>query len=346
MARTILGVDIGQDQLKLALVSGSQVKKIAIAAMPERLLHNGRIVSVETMGELIRDTMRKEHIRAAAAAVVLTGENVYVRNVTMPVMTAKQLDYNLPFEFRDYITGELKDFRFDYAMYDAPAALLQPAAVPAAAPDAGPDAAPGVYPDQSMNLLAVALPAEQVEENRAALRKAGLKMVKAAPGVCAWAALLAGQPQEQEYCILDLGYTAIRLYVLRGSRHIVTRVLEQGLSALDQSIADANNVDIHLAHTYLLANHEDCQNSEACLAPINAIAVELMRALNFYRFSNPDSNPAGMWLCGGGARIAALKNSIAGTLDLPVHLADELVPGGSGIEDCATLAQAIGITQN
>ena len=114
MAKTILGVDIGYDSLKLALVNGKTVRRTAIVPMPKNLIREGRVVSTETMGELIRRTMREHGIRCNQAAIVLQNETVFIRNVTMPVMTVDQLNYNLPFEFRDYITDELKDYLFDY----------------------------------------------------------------------------------------------------------------------------------------------------------------------------------------------------------------------------------------
>ena len=43
--KTILGIDIGYDQLKLALVSGGRVVSTASAAMPENLMVDGRITS-------------------------------------------------------------------------------------------------------------------------------------------------------------------------------------------------------------------------------------------------------------------------------------------------------------
>ena len=59
MAKTILGMDIGHDQLKLALVKGGHVLKTAAAPMPENLLRDGRITSRESMAELIRTTMKE-----------------------------------------------------------------------------------------------------------------------------------------------------------------------------------------------------------------------------------------------------------------------------------------------
>ena len=174
-----------------------------------------------------------------------------------------------------------------------------------------------------------------------------MKLVNAAPTICAFQALIrAVGNSEKEYCILDLGYRSIRMYMFSGDRHVATRVLEIGLSSLDDVIAEAYNVDVHLAHTYLLTNYEDCQNKEYCLNAYGNITVELMRALNFYRFSNPDSHLEDIWICGGGAVIRALRQSIADTMDLRIHEAGELIPGGAVVENDYALLQAIGIALN
>lgn len=344
MSKTILGVDIGSDSLKLALVSAGQVKKSAIVPIPKSLVKDYRVVSPETMGELIRDAMRENGIRCRHASIVLPNETVYVRSVTMPRMTIDQLVYNLPFEFRDYITDELKDYVYDYAMISTPEEILQE---PKASAEDG-EGEDAEAHGSSMELLAAAAPASLIDECREVLRKAGLKLVKAAPTVCSYISLIRALEKRGsgagEYCVLDLGYQAIRMYMFNEDRHVVTRSLEVGLSTLDNVIADSYNVDVHLAHTYLTTNYDDCQNSEVCRSAYGNIAVDLMRALNFYRFSNPDSQLNDIWLCGGGAVIAPLRQAIADTLDMKVHQARELVPGGDRLEASYELVQAIGIT--
>lgn len=334
MAKTILGVDIGYDSLKLALVNGKQVRKTAVVPMPKNLMREGRIVSTETMGELIRTTVKEHGMRCGQAAICLPNEVVFTRSVTMPLMTVDQLNYNLPFEFRDYITDELKDYLYDYAVISTS--------------DSKSGEGEGGGP--VMELMAVAAPKSLIEESRELLHRAGMKLVKAAPTVCCYQALIRARTdkdqEEQEYCILDLGYQAIRMYMFRGDRHMVTRVLEIGLNSLDQVIAEAYSVDEHLAHTYLLTNYEDCQSKEYCVNAYGTITVELMRALNFYRFSNPDSHLEDIWICGGGACIRPLQDSIAETLDLHIHSASELVPGTAEVENDYTLLQAIGITMD
>ena len=348
MAKTIVGVDIGYDSLKLAMCNNGRVKKYACVPMPQNLIREGRIVSPETLGELIRNTLRDYGIRAKDAALALPNETVFVRSVTMPRMTADQLAYNLPYEFRDYITEEMKDYAFDYAMITTREELLSPPPAPAEGEEG--EAQPGQEGENvgSMELMAVAVPLAVLDEYRAVLRKAGLKLVRVAPCLCAYQELIRDMPGDdaldKEYCILDLGYQAIRMYMFKGDRHIVTRVLEIGMNNIDNVIAETMSVDVHLAHTYLLTNHENCQNADYCVNTYNNIAVELMRAMNFYRFSNPDSQLSDIWLVGGGAVIAPLRKAIAETLDMRLHDAAELVDGGEDIEDCHTLVQAVGIT--
>lgn len=339
--KTILGVDIGYDRLKLALVNGNNVLQTASAGMPENLVREGRITSREIMSDLIRQTLKDHHIRANNAAFVLPNEMVYIKNVDMPMMSAAQLVYNLPFEFNDYITGEVKDYIFDYAVLDKEETPSEGETESAFADENG--------AAETLELMAVGTQKVVVEEAQDILRKAGLKLVKAAPAVSAYIALIRERREEimqnmTEFGILDLGYESIRMYMFRGDRHVTTRVLEVGLSNLDDALADAYGVDVHLAHTYLLSNFENCQQREECTTAYENIAVELMRAMNFYRFSNPDSDMSDLWLCGGGAMIRPLIQTIGEMLDVRIHPAEELVPGGEAIEECNSFVQAVGIT--
>ena len=339
MGKTILGVDIGYDSMKLALVKDGIVKKAVTVSMPKNLLREGRVVSPESMGELIRKAMKQSGIHCSRGALVLPNESVFIRNVVMPVMTEDQLKYNLPFEFRDYITEELKNYVFDYAMVTTPEQLR-----------AGARAGGGDGVGRSMELMAVAAPVSLIEDAKEFFRKAGLKLVKAAPSVSCYQALIrarmrAGGPAE-EYCMLDLGYQAIRMYMFRGDRHIVTRELEIGLRSLITAIAETANVDEYLAHTYLLDNFEDWQNKPVCMNAYESIAVELMRALNFYRFSNPESRLGDLYLVGGGSMIRPLRKAIADTVGLQIHPPTELVSGGKAVKAVHGLVQAIGVTMN
>ena len=327
MGKTILGVDIGYDSLKLALCKNGKIKKAVAEPMPVNLMKDDRITSVEAMGELIRSTMRKNGIHARRCAMVLPNEVCYVRSITMPAMNAEQVKINIPYEFNDYIDDELKNYTFDYAMIGEPN-----------------------LENSTMELMGVAVRSEIIDEARVYFNKAGLKLEKCAPIEYSYITLIRNSERrlgkEGEYCILDLGFRAIRMFMYRSDRHMVTRVLEVGLRNLDDIIAEAMSIDTHLAHTYLLTNYDDCQNQEYCLNAYNNIAVELMRAMNFYRFSNRDSELNDIWICGGGVAIPGLCKAIKDTLGMELHKITELLPPGAadGIDNASDFAMAVGIT--
>ena len=327
MAKTILGIDVGHNRLKLALMNGRRIKKSLVLDMPENLVIDGRIVSPETMGEYLRNALKENGIRAGKAGYVFSGERVYIRPVTMPMMNEEQLLYNLPYEFRDYITEELKDFVFDYAMLSVN------------------------QEERTMDVMAAAIPRQLLEDTRAILRKAGLKLVKAAPVLSVYQNILRDQPKSGEaptdHCILDIGFQSIRMYAFKGDRHLATNELESGLHSLDDALAETYNVDTHIAHTYLLNNYDDCQNKEVCTSAFNNIGVELMRTMNFLRYSMQDSSLNDVWVSGGGAAIPSLLTALGENLDMKIHHAGELLSeyGIRSSEEADAILLAAGITQ-
>ena len=340
MAKSCLGIDIGKDQLKLVLMKGETIQKAVSVQMPEGLLKEGRIVSVETTGELIRKTMKENKIRCKEAAVVVSSGVCFLRNVTMPEMTADQLVYNLPYEFRDYITDELKKYVFDYSwgsVEELPKAKKPKKQPKKKKGEEKPDEKAEDSEERrgEMELLAAAAPLEAIDDLRLMARKAGLKLTFAAPEVSACENLLHYKLKEEsdkdkEYGILDLGSTSSRLLIFKGDRHQVTRIIERGMEQVEELLADSLHIDIHLAHTWLLTNHEDCVNSEICQDAFSQISVELMRALNFYQFSNPDSRLEDIYICGGGASIESMRENLKENLDVTIHDASELTDGLGG----------------
>ena len=368
MAKTILGIDVGHDQLKLALVKGKRVLRTQVADMPENLLRENHITSRDSLAELLRSTMRQNKLHANLASFVLPNESVFIKNVEVPLMSAEQLEYNLPFEFNDYITGDRRDYVFDYALLSDPpkpperkkAQKARKKKSKSAEDDEDFDdteaeesagEASAEEGSDHIELMAVSAPRVLIEDARDSLRKAGLRLVVTAPAICSYIELIRAQQETlseygEEYGILDLGHRSIRMYMFHKDRHVATRVLAVGLSRLDDVLADAYGVDVHLAHTYLMSNYENCQERDECMSAYESIAVELMRAMNFYRFSNPNSSLSDLWACGGGAVIRPLIQTIEEMLDIQLHPASELVPGGDDVESCNSFVQAIGLAMS
>lgn len=332
MSKITLGFDIGTGLIKIAQNGKNSVESLVAEPIPENLVREGHIVSYEAMADFIKETTKRNRIRGGSCAVVLPAGEAFLRRVTMPLMPVDQLEYNLPYEFRDYVEQGKDKFFYDYAVIKI---------------SEGDEEQPG-----EMHLLAAAVPKETIAEYRMMFHRAGFKMKIAAPAECAYGNLIAGfeerdaDHKHEEYCIIDLGHAATRIYIYTGQSFETSRVIETGAADIDHAIATARTVDEHIARTHKEANHESALDLEEVRDVCEGIALEVMKAINFYSFNNRESNLEHAYFCGGSARIKPLIEAVQQTTGLITHPITELLPlrEENGAEHSDVCAAAIGIT--
>lgn len=152
----IVGFDIGESSVKLVYFAGADLKKAVTAELPDNMVSGSRILSMDAMADFLRQTAKSNGIPLTHAALVLPSTEVFTRELVMPAMTEQQLLYNLPYEFRDYLTEEKNKYFFDYSMREV---LRDESGQPT-----------------EMNLLACATLKGTVESYRTMLRRAGFRL--------------------------------------------------------------------------------------------------------------------------------------------------------------------------
>ena len=271
--------------------------------------------------------LREKKLGRGRAGVILPDRLVFRRNVTVPPMTDAQLSYNLPFEFKDYLTQEKGRYFFDYALQ-------------------------GLTKDQDgqvegMELFACATLKTTIEDYRNMFRRAGFNMKLAIPEECAFGNLAKFHARQNpghdgDVCIVDIGYRGTRMYIYRERQFRTRRAVDLGLWDLVQQLSADRGVDAHMAHTHLLTDYQQAQNQEAAQELYNRMAVEIMKAVNFYNYNNREQTLRGVYLCGGGAALEPLKRVISQVTDLELWDIAQLLPGGDKIEEPWLFAKAIG----
>lgn len=328
--RKILGIDIGHHQLKMVMMNGDVVTGTIVEPVPESFIKDGKIVSVDEMGVWLRKIVRTNKISYKNAAVILPQDSYYLRTINMPVMSKEQLLYNIPFEFHDYITDDISNYLFDYAIQGDSSSLAE---------------------DEEMTVMTAAISKSVLEDWRFMLRKAGLNLAIAAPGICGIAAAIRSRhmdKQEKEFGIIDIGYSTICFHFFKGDEYKGTRENEHGISEIVDIVSGALQIDQETAISYIMSDQDKCTSLGACEAAFSAISIDLMRAINFYRFSNPDCVFEDVWVCGGGSMIKSLMDEIRNTLNLNVHMASELMNTENAAEDTDIffLASAIAMIES
>lgn len=323
--KTCAGFDIGNHALHIAIRKGGRFIRSVSERIPEGLVQNGRITSVEAMGELLKDIRKRNKIRVTSACVVLPAAVCYCRRFSSALMDKSQLVFNLPYEFRDFITDDKRNYFFDYAVVDV------------VKDDKG--------EPSELDVVAAAVRKDLVADYGQMFKKAGFKLKTIIPEELAYANLLRlGKEEKHRHAILDIGHNAVRLFMYNGDKFESVRVIDFGCNTLDVVIAENFGVDDKfVSSTYRETNFEGANELEACRQIYNAMAVEILKAVNFYRF-NEGGRLEHLHCCGGGVKNAALMESLKNALPLEVTDLSEFLHDGNNADsvDYAMIASAVG----
>ena len=323
----IVGVDIGSSSVKLVYFSGKTLKKAITADLPDDMVAGGRILSKDAMADFLRETAKSSGIPLCGAAIALPSGEVLSRELTMPAMTEQQLRYNLPYEFHDFLDEEKSKYFFDYSVR-------------------------AIHKDEEgfpreLDIYACALRKQDVEDYRAMFRRAGFKLKVLTPVECAYANLVGPYlhrigNEQQDCCVINLGHSMTQMYMFRGPFTTGQREIDLGLSELDRLIAEHCAVDIHVAREYKKDNFGGVLDSDYAREFYSRLAVEIMKAVNFYHYNNRERELQALFLCGGGSVIAPLRQAIADMTKLRIHPAEELLADDLRTENAWRYLRAIG----
>lgn len=327
MNKNIMGIDFGSNGLKFSICKNGAVERVFSVTVPDNLVQNGVVSSPEAMAEFLKKTISAENPGCRHCSVVLSPSLAFTRCTTLPVMTVDQLEINLPYEFRDYITREKEKYCYDYAVLSMPEDVNEP--------------------DAQMELMACATLKDNIDKLAQMLRHAGLKLVCAIPEEFAYRNLIRNGDFEQEetICLIDLGHTSTRIHIFSGERFEVTRTLETGGVTLDRTIAEVLGVDEHLARARKEANLSEILEMEECRNVYRTLGMEIMRSINFYNYESRHSLEYA-YICGGGSKDPLLMRELNDTLGIELRPATMLLP-----EECENTPEmrlfitSIGATQ-
>ena len=320
MSSKMIGVEIGSSTLKMAVYAGSAIKTMAVKRMPEDLVREGKITAPAAMVNFIKEMRKEFGIPSGHCALVLPSQAVIGHHVIMPVMDEAELQLNLPFEFRDFVGKEGSKFYYDYSVLKTT--------------------------PETMELYAAAVRMEIVEEYYDILKKAGLTMKVAIPAEMAWMNLVdKAKDEPKKLCIVDIGSGYTRVNIFSNGNFVMGKDIEMGGALLDHTIASEQDVDPYVARTRKEADMDGILATDTCVEFYQALAIEIMKAVNFYSYSDSDNSTAlaDIYYCGGSSVIEPLRNAILKATGLTLHHIHRLVPGkvvGDQALSCAIAAGA------
>lgn len=318
MEKTYTGIDIGDHSIKIAVSNGVSIKNMIVESLPGGMIAEGRIVSFDAMTDLLKDiALRHKGLERNVAFSVPSGSCI-TRRMHVPIMTEKELELNLPFEFRDYITQGKDKYIYDYSVLEI---------------EKGEEGKP-----ESINLLAVASPKEVISDYTEMFRRAGFRLMRAMPPIACLQQLISKSEKALDNCcVIDFSHKSTQLHFFANRIYDVTRTIEIGGTDVTWAISSQFGIDEHMAGEYKHVDFNSANDIDGARQIYQSIAIEANRALNFYAFNNPDVALEAAYFCGGGSLIPALMTEVASRIDIPLASIDYVMPPYSGNMDYRVL---------
>lgn len=298
MKKDLLGVDIGSKEIKLVYKG-----KTIVYQTPDNCVDGDELIAYDGMSDVLKTILKENNIKAKNAALVLPDSNVFIERIKMPYMTSKQLDVNLPYEFKDIVGKNKDDYLYDYAYVST------------------------IYDDDNnpveLELVVSCIKKSIIEKYSDCFKKANLKLVRATPRQMAISNILNEEKILGNIVLLDLGYNFTRIDFFKDGLYDATRILESGIKDMNKIASDSFYCDDHLSLSYLRNNKDNILESKKMLDYYDDLTLKINRAINYYLYENRDANLDKLYVYGGGINFNKLYESIKNDLNIEVLGVDE-----------------------
>ena len=150
--------------------------------------------------------------------------------------------------------------------------------------------------------MAGAVSKEKIAAYQEMFHHAGMKLVMAAPArwhlsVCCGPSRTHAGMGMWPWWILVI---PIRVLICT---YEATRTIDTCVAVIAGAVGDVLNVDPHVVRGYLHNDQDQVLESEALANVYNVIAVEIMRAINYYTYENQNNTLEKLYVYGGGSHL-------------------------------------------
>lgn len=302
-ARALIGVDISSSAVKLVELSQNgktqayRIERYAIESLPVDAMLDGEIANMEAVSESLQRGWKRMGTRQKNVALALPATDVITKKIIVPAgQREDDLVFQVENEASQYIPFSLNEVDLDFQVTK-------------------------VVPDnpEEVEVLIAASRKEKVEDRVATALAAGLKAVVVdVEPYAAQAAFeltlnqLPGGGKDQVIALVDIGATVMKINVLLNGESLYTRDQSFGGNQLTQEIHNQFNLSLEASEAAKRSGRlPENYNAEVLQPFCETLAIEVMRAIQFFFTSTQYTEVNYIFLAGGSAVIPGLDAIIS-----------------------------------
>lgn len=313
-SKSILGLDIGSSSVKAVEVAqrgdSFELLHLGVAPLPHDAIVEGAFLNASAIADAIREAVAKSGSKARHAAAAVVGHSVIVKKITVPAMTAAELEESIRWEAEQYIPFDVNEVNLDFE-------ILQPG-----------DA------ERPMEVLLVAAKRDLIDDYVNLISDAGL--TPAVIDVAGFAVenafeVNSGARGDEVVAIVNIGAQTSTINVVAGGVPTFTRDIATGGNQYTAEIQRALSVGFDEAERIKIGERgPESQDvvphevEQAMRAVTNNLVGEIARSLDFFGATAADMRIQRIVLAGGSSRVAGLEVAFRERTGLEVELLNPL----------------------
>ena len=305
-----VGLDIGSNAIKIIQLKedrkGIHLQAFDMATLPPETVVDGALANFTAVVDRLKELVSANKIRNKNVCISVSGHSVIVKKISLPSMTAQELDESIQWEAEQYIPFDIKDVNVDVQIIN---------------PNAG---------QEQMDVLLVAAKKDVLEDYLSVVTEAGLKPVVVDVDTFAIQNMFElnyGFPPNETVTLLNVGDSVININVVADGITTFTRDISMGGALLTQEIQRQLSVTHEEAEHYKTAGAANITNSSIAREVQSLsekvsyqLTTEIQRSLDFYAATTVNADVSRICVSGGSAQIPSFIRSLEQNLEVPVEL--------------------------
>ena len=310
--RSVVGLDIGSSAVKAvelkASGKGYRVAAFGSEPVPPDSIVDGAIIDGTAVADAIRRVFASKAFKTKEVAASLSGNAVIVKKISLPVMTAAELDESIYWEAEQYIPFDIQDVNLDYQILDA---------------------GRGAESKGTMEVLLVAAKKEKIADYTAVIAQAG--RIPIVVDVDAFALQNAyelnyGFDPGAVVVLLNAGASAININIVAGAQSVFTRDVSLGGNAYTEAVQRELNLPFESAELLKKGLPVDGATFEDALPVLRAmtenVLLEVQKTFDFFKATASTDHIDRIMLSGGASRVDGFAEALQERFGTPVEVFD------------------------
>lgn len=303
---SVVGIDIGQNTVKIASLSGnnSQITLEALGESRSPKNEAGKEIDREKFlseaGRIIKNLLNDLKIKNKQVVASLPEDEVISRLVRLPPLKESEIMDALRFEAETFVPFPLEEVSIDYQIIEKD--------------DAG-----------RLNVFVIAAKNELIESYLRLFKSIGLELLALeSPAIALRRVLKLGMPMVERVVVVDMGEKYSDVFSVNKENVYFARSLSVGGESITRAISLNLNLDMPSAEEYKKAygmKEAELEGKirQAILPVFNDISEEIRKTLTL--FAEDVGKPAELLvLTGGGANLPGMAEELTKMLGIEVQV--------------------------